>query len=463
MWSASDQPSRPSHLCGWGCSRPYVDLIPLPLFDVGPQWVAMLRGISWLLPHNGFRPLLVRGICFIYSQACSHPVSTSAPSAQLVLTWSGRVFSCLQGPTPDCPALCLDVVDQLHDQLLSVLSWHSPRPRMVPRRRQPSWWTHECYSTCVARNGAWRDYRRDPNPMLHARFRAARLAFHRTVRSARRTYWSQWQSRVTSLSESQPRLAASVIRHTFCGPAHSRGDQSDHVRWSLDGNSCISQQEVLDNWRRHFASVGASSSSLGSFGEDFHAVVSARFLTVRSVCAQGSGLFDAPFSASEVRHALTLCSDSAVGLDGLPYSLLKLNFPWWQDALLAFFNLVFSWSVVPTVWKRSIIVPVFKTRIAPHIIPQLDESQSGFRWGADVLVGSLVSTLSARSSMSVSGVSVITDHLMHGRGLPICAWSSLASQERLSNRPRCTTTQHVSPSASPSGLGTLAEDFRGTA
>ena len=216
------------------------------------------------------------------------------------------------------------------------------------------------------------------------------------------------------------------IRHTFCGPAHSRGDQSDHVRWSFDGNSCISQQEVLDNWRRHFASVGASSSSLGSFGEDFHAVVSARFLTVRSVCAQGSGLFDAPFSASEVRHALTFCSDSTVGLDGLPHSLLKLNFPWWQDALLAFFNLVFSWSVVPTVWKRSIIVPVFKrgdptlpnnyrpislascffkilehlvhSRIAPHIIPQLDDSQSGFCWGADVLVGSLVSILSARSS-----------------------------------------------------------------
>ena len=64
--------------------------------------------------------------------------------------------------------------------------------------------------------------------------------------------------------------------------------------------------------------------------------------------------------------------------------------------------------------------------------------------------------------MSVSGVSVITDNLMHGWGLPICAWSSLASQERLSNRPRCTTTQHVSPPASPSGLGTLAEDFRGT-
>ena len=242
--------------------------------------------------------------CSLASKA-SLPI---APHAVLML-----LTSCMTSYSPCCRGI------------LHARAW------IVPRRRQPSWWTHECYSACFARNGAWRDYRRDPNPMLHARFRAARLAFHRTVRSARRSFWSQWQSRVTSLSESQRRLAASVIRHTFRGPAHSRGDQSDQVRWSPDGNSCISQQEVLDNWRRHFASVGASSSSLGSFDEDFHAVVSARFLTVRSVCAEGSGLFDAPFSASEVRHALTLCSDSAAGFDGLPYSLLKLNFPWWQD------------------------------------------------------------------------------------------------------------------------------------
>ena len=84
------------------------------------------------------------------------------------------------------------------------------------------------------------------------------------------------------------------------------------------------------------------------------------FLTVRSVCAEGSGLFDAPFSASKVRHALTLCSDSAVGLDGLPHSLLKLNFPWWQDALLA--STSFSHGVLFPLWKRSIIVPCLQER-----------------------------------------------------------------------------------------------------
>ena len=94
---------------------------------------------------------------------------------------------------------------------------------------------------------------------------------------------------------------------------------------------------------------------------------------------------------------------------GVPYSLFKVPFPWWQRALLNFFNLVLSWGVVPTLWKRSIVVPVFKRgdaglatnyrpislasccfkhfehlvhfRIGPLISSHLDVCQGGFRWG----------------------------------------------------------------------------------
>ena len=44
---------------------------------------------------------------------------------------SRRLLLCAIGPQEN---------DQLYDQLLSVLSYHSPRPRIV-LRRQPSWWT----------------------------------------------------------------------------------------------------------------------------------------------------------------------------------------------------------------------------------------------------------------------------------------------------------------------------------
>ena len=46
-------------------------------------------------------------------------------------------------------------------------------------------------------------------------------------------------------------------------------------------------QEVLENWRRHFASVGASSSFFGSFDEDLAilAQVHQGFLISLFVCA----------------------------------------------------------------------------------------------------------------------------------------------------------------------------------
>ena len=304
-------------------------------------------------------------------------------------------------------------------RLLSILMWHAPSQFRLRRRRQPSWWTPACMAAYIARNGAWPHHRRSQSPEDRARFRAARLAFHRVVRSAQRAYWTQWQDCVSTLSLSNPRQAASAVRRAFQG---TNRDVSSQVRWPASSHP-LPVEESLAHWRDHFATVGASSDA--SYDEDFFRFIGRRFAEISSSC-RSTGIFDALFTHSALRRALSHCIDSAVGLDGLPYSLFKVNFPWWQDAILNFYNLVFSWSAVPTLWKRSVIVPVFKrgdpsqatnyrpislasccfkvlehmvlSRIGPHICPQLDESQGGFRWGADCLVGSLVSVLSSRSS-----------------------------------------------------------------
>ena len=95
--------------------------------------------------------------------------------------------------------------------------------------------------------------------------------------------------------------------------------------------------------------------------------------------------------------------------------------------LLKFFNLVLRWNVVPSSWKLSHVVSVFKHgdpaepdhhrpislascafkiferlvhgRIAPHISDRLDECQGGFRWGADACVYGLLDTLRLREDM----------------------------------------------------------------
>ena len=47
---------------------------------------------------------------------------------------------------------------------------------------------------------------------------------------------------------------------------------------------------------------------------------------------------------------------------------------------------------------HKVLEHLIHARIAPFINRQLSESQGGFRWGADVLVGSLVNLLSMRAS-----------------------------------------------------------------
>ena len=129
------------------------------------------------------------------------------------------------------------------------------------------------------------------------------------------------------------------------------------------------------------------------------------------------GLFDGPFTPSELRPALTLCFDSAVGIDGLPYSVFRTNLPWWQSAVLHFFNLVLSWGGGPhsveaqhcgsclQAWGPPFLSPVVASKssstwskLAPHLSPTRRMSREGFRWGADSLVGSLVDLLTSRSS-----------------------------------------------------------------
>ena len=134
-----------------------------------------------------------------------------------------------------------------------------------------------------------------------------------------------------------------------------------------------------------------------------------------------------PFSAADLRQALRRCAESAVGADGLPYSLFKVEFPWWQTALLRLYNLALSCGTIPSLWKHSIVIPVFKQgdptvagnfrpislasccfkvlehlihdRIVSHVSQQLHNSQGGYRWGADLVAGSFIDVLNARSTI----------------------------------------------------------------
>ena len=281
------------------------------------------------LPLVGIRPLLV---------CCVHQHSDrphTSPTFSCVLIWICVIG--LPGSRnillPAVPSTwCSENESWTSSDLLTILAAHTPMQNRVRRRWQPSWWNSDCLSACIARNGTFRDHRRTPSAESHARFRSARHAFHHTIRSAQRAFWTNWQKHVSALSVLNPRVAAATVRRTFQPQGEDRHAQQ--VRWP-DCPGGVAQCDSAAHWREHFSSIGVHP---GSFDEDFFQCVTNRFSDLCS--SQEVGPFCSPFTPSELRRALGVCVDSAVGFDGIPFSLFKVPFPWWQSALLDFFNLI---------------------------------------------------------------------------------------------------------------------------
>ena len=95
-------------------------------------------------------------------------------------------------------------------------------------------------------------------PEALTRFRVVRTTFHRTLRSAQRSFWSHSQDCVASS------LATPAVPFPLFGARNSdvsRGDLSARVRFASDPDRAPPQQEILDGWRTRFSTVGLRGST----------------------------------------------------------------------------------------------------------------------------------------------------------------------------------------------------------
>ena len=193
-------------------------------------------------------------------------------------------------PVPCCglPQRC-SIASALFDNLVAIL-WDdtakSVHPRLpdVPRhRRWPGWWTDACFHALVARNAAWRDFRRSNLSEDCALFSSRRLHFHLLIRTTRRRFWRSWQDDVARLRTQDPQACASRIRRCFRLPG-SRRTPHALMLWR---SASVGSGRACDHWRTHFSSVA-------SFGGDdffFRSMIRRFFGLTANV---SPGLFDAP-------------------------------------------------------------------------------------------------------------------------------------------------------------------------
>ena len=341
-----------------------------------------------------------------------------------LLDWSEKILNLLRHAPCSSVAVRRAILDVLYSELVSML-WQSaptPAPKPLGRRPQPDWWDDECYDAMVGRNAAWRRWCRERTPEAQQIFRAKRLQFHHLVRKKKARFWHSWLQAQERVALSHPAVAARNVRRQL---GVARRSLPHCMRNASPEGGCLEGNACLDAWRCHFRDVPASVAPSVSPCNNDDPDLLQRLSNLRGAMSRSTGQFDFAFSEPELLQVLQeLPANRAPGPDGLTYEVFRVDDDLFRSALLCFFELVRSWAIVPSVWRTAVIKPLHKSgsaeeftnyrpisllccslkiferlllkRLLPHVAPQIDETQAGFRWGAEEQVYTLAETLRLR-------------------------------------------------------------------
>ncbi len=74
----------------------------------------------------------------------------------------------------------------------------------------------------------------------------------------------------------------------------------------------------------------------------------------------GNNLLEVPFSMSELENAVRRMKQSASGMDGVSYSMMKHFSGNSMKVMLAFYNRIWMEGILPQSWKEALIIPIKK-------------------------------------------------------------------------------------------------------
>ena len=131
-----------------------------------------------------------------------------------------------------------------------------------------------------------------------------------------------------------------------------------------DGHINTDHDHVIDIWRKEFPNLynGLSSGESG-FDQNHYTIAKSHKQTLElnmmDPLYNTNEQLNEDISLEEVtRVVMSARSLSATEIDKLPYAAIK--FPPVIAALRCFFQLVFDTSIIPSVWRKSVICPRLK-------------------------------------------------------------------------------------------------------
>ena len=220
------------------------------------------------------------------------------------------------------------------------------QPSNRPQLSQPPWLTSALRAQIKHKRDAFSLYKKFPTPANQARYKTERNNTRNLSRSEHRAYANSLtlDSQATTPT-SRPTL------HTFIRSLRSPPSQRQPTKQlTVQDETFRSPSDIANVFNKQFIPFGTSNNPEWTIPPIADADSTSFFTDIRTT----------PTSVAKYIKCLKL--RKAAGLDGITNELLKILGPSICDPLSLIFNLSFSSGVFPSVWKRSVVVPIYKNK-----------------------------------------------------------------------------------------------------
>lgn len=244
-----------------------------------------------------------------------------------------------------------DAYTYFADTVLSAAQAHIPQSSSTGRPTTP-WWSPECTQVIREKRRLYKGYKRDRSSVNLILFKAAAARSRRVTRKARRQYFRNYVSKVTSSTSTSSvfKVLKKISRKHHPPPhiAHQYGPNASDILFAPGPVADVlgyafSTHSSISRYSASFYNIHQSTSP-----PDFH------------VPHEEDPPYNHLFTWGEFQAALRACKDGAIGPDGISYQMIRHLHPSASAFLLCIYNRVWVENTFPPVWSTATVIPIPK-------------------------------------------------------------------------------------------------------
>lgn len=127
----------------------------------------------------------------------------------------------------------------------------------------------------------------------------------------------------------------------------------------MGGEIAVEDGKKAEMFLKTFMNVN-SSENLTEQSKEIRKDVLKEYPDLMGKKVTGNNLLEVPFSMSELENAVRRMKQSASGMDGVSYSMMKHFSENSMKVMLAFYNRIWMEGILPQSWKEALIIPIKK-------------------------------------------------------------------------------------------------------